>query len=297
MRLKGFIFCFLLAGFSASAQELNCNVQINSDKIQGSNKSVFTTLQKAITEFMNTRQWTNLDYEVSERIDCNMNIILNSADGENYKGEIVVQSRRPVFNSSYNTNLLNYRDVNFAFTYREFDPLEFNPNNINNSLTAVLAYYAYLVIGFDMDSFSRLGGTPYFQQAENIVSQAQSTSWSGWKAFENDKNRYALISNITDEAFKKFREYFYVYHRLGLDQMSINPTNGRASIAEGMDVVRDAYRSRPNAVLIVSFLDTKTDEIINIFKQGTQEEKEKVVEILSSVNPAQANRYQQIFQK
>jgi hypothetical protein len=297
MRLKGFICCFLLAGFSLSAQELNCNVQINSDKIQGSNKSVFTTLQKAITEFMNTRQWTNLDYEVAERIDCNMNIILNSADGENYKGELVVQSRRPVFNSSYYTNLLNYRDVNFAFSYREFDPLEFNSNNINNSLTAVLAYYAYLVIGFDMDSFSRLGGTPYFQQAENIVSQAQSTDWSGWKAFENDKNRYALISNITDEAFKKFREYFYVYHRLGLDQMSINPTNGRASIAEGMDVVRDAYRSRPNAILIVSFLDTKTDEIINIFKQATQEEKEKVVEILSSVNPSQANRYQQIFQK
>jgi len=297
MRLKGIILCFLLAGFSLSAQELNCNVQINSDKIQGSNKSVFTTLQKAITEFMNTRQWTNLDYEVAERIDCNMNIILNSADGENYKGELVVQSRRPVFNSSYYTNLINYRDVNFAFTYREFDPLEFNPNNINNSLTAVLAYYAYLVIGFDMDSFSRLGGTPYFQQAENIVSQAQSSDWSGWKAFENDKNRYALISNITDEAFKKFREYFYVYHRLGLDQMSINPTNGRASIAEGMDVVRDAYRSRPNAILIVSFLDTKTDEIINIFKQATQEEKEKVVEILSSVNPSQANRYQQIFQK
>ena len=148
-----------------------------------------------------------------------------------------------------------------------------------------------------MDSFSRLGGTPYFQAAENIVTQAQSTDWSGWRAFENDRNRYALISNIMDEAFKKYREYYYTYHRLGLDEMSVNSTNGRAKIAEGIDLLRDAYRARPTAVVVSSFLDAKNDELINIFKQGTTEEKQKVIEILTTVNPSQAARYEQINKK
>lgn len=297
MKLKFLIPVFLFAFTGLSAQELNCNLQINSDKIQGSNKAVFSTLQKAATEFMNNRRWTELSYEKEERIECNINIILSSAEGESYTGEIVVQSRRPVFNSSYTTNLLNYRDVNFKFTYREFDPLEFNINSLNSNLTAVLAYYAYLIIGYDMDSFSRLGGTPYFQSAESIVTQAQSTDWSGWKAFENDRNRYALINNIMDEAFKKYREYFYVYHRLGLDEMSVNSTNGRTRIAEGIDVLRDAYRARPNAIVVSTFLETKSDELINIFKQGTTEEKQKVVDVLTAINPAQTNRYEQILRK
>lgn len=297
MKFKLLLFSFLLLAGVTSAQELNCNLQINSDKIQGSNKSVFMTLQKAATEFMNNRRWTELAYEKDERIECNINIILNSVEGDNYTGEIVVQSRRPVFNSSYTTNILNYRDINFKFSYREFEPLEFNSNSLSSNLTAVLAYYAYLIIGYDMDSFSRLGGTPYFQVAESIVTQAQSSDWTGWKAFENDRNRYALISNIMDEAFKKYRDYFYVYHRLGLDEMSVNPTNGRAKIAEGLGSLRDAYRARPNAVVISSFLETKSDELINIFKKGTDEEKKKAVEILTTVNPAQTTRYEQILKR
>lgn len=297
MKIKLFVLALLLATNWTSAQELKCNLQINSDKIQGSNKSVFTTLQKAATEFMNDRRWTELTYEDNERIECTINIIINTAEGDNFTAELVAQSRRPVFNSSYTTTLLNFRDVNFSFTYREFDPLEFNISSLNSGLTAVLAYYAYLFIGYDMDSFSRLGGTPWFQAAEEIVTRAQSTDWPGWRAFENDRNRYALISNIMDEAFRKYREYFYTYHRLGLDEMVVNATNGRARIAQGIDVLREAYRARPTAVVISSFLDAKNDELINIFKKATPEEKEKVVEILSTVNPSQAARYDQINKK
>ncbi len=280
-----------------SAQELKCNLQINSDKIQGTNKSVFNTLQTAASEFMNNRKWTDLVYEENERIECNINIIINLVDGNNFSAEMLVQSRRPVFNSTYTTTLLNHRDKKFDFSYTEFETLEFNENNLNSNLTAVLAFYAYLIIGYDMDSFSRLGGTPYFRAAENIASLAQSTDWPGWRSIEKDWNRYTVINNIMDEAFKKYREYFYEYHRLGLDEMSINATNGRARIAGGMEALREAYRARPMSVLIALFLDAKNDEIINIFKQGTSEEKTKVIDILTTVNPSQANRYEQINRK
>lgn len=297
MKIRIFILsaCFLFGW--ADAQELNCNLQINSDKIQGSNKSVFATLQKAAAEFLNNRRWTDQVYEENERIECSVNIIINSAEGDSYSAEMVVQSRRPVFNSSYNTTLFNYRDLQLKFNYREFEPLEFNSSNLNSNLTAILAFYAYVIIGYDMDSFSRLGGTPCFQAAESIVSQAQSSDWAGWKAFDKEKNRYDLISNIMDEAFRKYREYFYEYHRLGLDEMSINSTNGRAKITAGIPVLRDVYRARPSTVVVSTFLDAKTDELVNVFKQGTPEEKKIVLEVLTTVNPAQTNRYEQIMKK
>ena len=297
MKRNLLIISFLVLYAGLTAQELNCNLQINSDKVQGSNKEVFKTLQKEASEFINNRRWTDLAYAEEERIDCNINIIISSAEGDNYRGELTVQSRRPVYNSSYFSSLLNFKDNSFIFTYKEFDPLEFSPTNLQSNLTAVLAYYAYLIIGYDMDSYSRLGGTPYFQAAENIVTQAQSSDWAGWKAFENDKNRYALINNIMDEAFKKYRNYFYEYHRLGLDEMTINATNGRAKIAEGLPLLREANRSRPSAVVISSFLDAKNDELVNILSEGTQKEKETAVEILTDINPTAANRYEQIFKK
>ena len=297
MKRKLLIISFIVLGVALMAQELNCNLQINSDKVQGSNKEVFKTLQKEANEFINNRRWTDLTYAEEERIDCNINIIISSAEGDTYRSELTVQSRRPVYNSSYFSSLLNFKDNSFIFTYKEFDPLEFSPTSLQSNLTAVLAYYAYLIIGYDMDSYSRLGGTPYFQAAENIVTQAQSSDWAGWKAFENDKNRYALINNIMDEAFKKYRNFFYEYHRLGLDEMTINATNGRAKIAEGLPLLREAKRARPSAVVISAFLDAKNDELINIFAEGSQKEKETAVEILTDINPTAANRYEQIFKK
>jgi hypothetical protein len=263
--------------------------------IQGSNKSVFSTLEKSVSDFINNRKWTELTYAPDERIECNMNIIVSKMENDVFTAEIQVQSRRPVFNSSYNTTLFNFRDNALVFNYKEFEVLEFNENSITSNLTAVLTYYVYLIIGYDMDSYSRLGGTPFFQAAERIVNNAQSLDMPGWRAFESTRNRYALISNLTDEAFKKYRNYFYEYHRLGLDEMSINMVNARARINAGLSVLRETNRTRPSSVAITSFLDAKTEELINIFKRATDQEKKNMIEVLSDVNPTQAERYESIL--
>ncbi len=285
----------LLIAASANAQELNCNIQINSDQISGSNKSVYNTLQKSVSEFVNNRRWTEMTYTNIERIECSMNIIIKKVEQDVFTAEIQVQSRRPVFNTNYNSTLFNFKDNNFTFDYKEFDQLEMNENTITSNLTAVLAYYVYIIIGYDMDSYTRLGGTPYFQAAESIVNAAQAADLVGWKAFESSRNRYALVNNLTDEAFKKYRNYFYEYHRLGLDEMSINMTNARARIAAGLPVLREANRARPSAVVISSFMDAKSDELINIFSKATDKEKKDAIEILSDVNPTQIDRYEKIL--
>jgi len=225
-----------------------------------------------------------------------MNIIVKKVDADIFTAEIQVQSRRPVFNSSYNSTLFNFKDNDFVFNYKEFDQLEINANTITSNLTAVLAYYVYLIIGYDLDSYSRLGGTPLFQSAESIVNAAQGADLGkGWKAFETNKNRYALINNILDEAFKKYRNYFYEYHRLGLDEMSINATNARGRIADGLPLLREANRARPSAIVISSFLDAKNDELINIFSKASTKEKTDAVQILSDINPTQTSRYEQML--
>lgn len=291
----------LLALPSLLAQELQCQVTVNSDQIEGSNKSVFNTLQTSITEFVNTTRWTNMTFTERERIECSMLIVVQSVSDNLFTAELQVQSRRPVFGSSYITPLLNFKDNYFNFTYQEYDRLEYQPNSVTGNLAAMLAYYCYLIIGHDMDSFSRLGGTPYFQQCENIVSMAQSASLenselTGWQAFGNNRNRYALTNNLMDEAFQAYRNFYYEYHRLALDQMATNVANARARIAEGLPVLRDANRARPATYLINTFLDAKADELTNIFKKGTQSEKEQVYSVLMDIDPTRNNLYETILQ-
>ena len=259
------------------------------------NRSVFNTLQKSISDFMNNRKWSEMTLANIEKIDCNLNIIIKTVEGDLFSGEIQVQSRRPVFNSSYTSTLFNHRDVQFNFNYKEFDVLEMNENTITSNLTAVLAYYAYIIIGYDMDSYSRLGGNSFFNAAQTIVNAAQAADLTGWKAFENNRNRYALINNLLDEAFSKYRNFFYEYHRLGLDEMSINMNNARARIAAGLPLLREANRARPNAVLVSSFIDAKSDELINIFSKAPTKEKEEVVRILSDIAPTQSERFERIL--
>lgn len=289
-----FLMLFVTA-LPVTAQELNCTFTINSDQVQGSNKSVFNTLQKSVTEFINNRRWTEQSYELEEKIECTMTMIVKQVENDVFTAELQVQSRRPVYNASYNTTLLNFRDNDIVFTYKEFDVLEFNQNMVTSNLTAILTYYAYLIIGYDMDSFSRMGGTPYFQAAEQLVASAQTLDMPGWRAFESKRNRYALINNLNDEAFRKFRNFLYEYHRLGLDEMTLNVVNARARISTGLPLIREANRSRPASVIITTFLDTKTDEIINIFKKATDQEKKTVIEILTDLNPAQSERYETIM--
>ncbi len=298
------LLALLWIGMPLAAQELNCNVTINSDQVEGSSKQLFTTLQQAISEYVNNTRWTNLTFAETERIECNMMIIVSSVSPENVvSAELQVQARRPVYGTTYTTPTLNFKDNNFNFTYQEFDQLQYQENVFTTNLTAMLAYYCYLIIGYDMDSFSRLGGTPYFQQCESIITACQTATMSdselnGWTAFsrssDSNRNRYAIINNIMDDAFKGYREYFYTYHRLALDQMQSNVGNARARIAEGMPVLQETYRARPTTYLINCFLDTKADELVNIFQRGTTEEKKQVYDILMAIDPTRQNTYNKI---
>lgn len=304
MKSLRYILVFLLVALihGVQAQELKCNLTINSDQVEGSNKSVFNTLQQSIQEFVNNSQWTNLTFQDKERIECNMLIVVKQVQDNMYICEFTCQSRRPVYGTTYTTPILNFKDNNFAFTYQEFDRLDFQQHTFTSNLTALIAYYCYLIIGHDMDSFSRLGGTPYFQICEDIVNAAQSaslesTEQSGWKAFDSNRNRYALINNLMDEAFKEYRQYFYDYHRYGLDEMINNVANGRARIASGIEILDKANKARPATYVINAFLDAKSDELVNIFQEGTEDERTKVYETLVNIDPTRQSTYEQIQQR
>lgn len=301
--MKKFRSILIALGLGSSlmltAQELKCTVSINSDMIQGSNKSVFNTLKQSIEEYVNNSKWTDLTFQEKERIECNMLLVVKSVQDNMYVCEFTCQSRRPVYGTTYTTPILNFQDNNFCFTYQEYDRLDHQQHTFTTNLTALLAYYCYLIIGYDMDSFARLGGTTYFQNCENIVTAAQSASLEeveakGWKAFDSNRNRYALINNLMDEAFKPYRSYFYEYHRLGLDEMVNNIANARARIVEGMPTLKEANRARPATYVVNTFLDAKNDELVNIFNGGTPEEKKKVYELLVDLDPTRQSKYDEI---
>ena len=299
MRYVACVVALVAMSISLGAQELKCNISINSEQVQGSNKAVFTTLQQSMEEFVNTQRWTNMTFQEKERIECSMMIVVKSVQDNMFVCEFTCQSRRPVFGTTYTTPTLNIKDANFTFTYQEYDRMEFQSNTFTSNLTALVAYYCYLIIGHDMDSFAKLGGTPYFQVCEDIVTSAQSASLDnaemvGWKAFESNRNRYALTNNLMDEAFKKYRAYYYDYHRHGLDEMVNNVANGRARIAKDIKVLKEAYNARPATYLVGTFLDAKSDELVNIFKSGTADEKKMVYELLMDIDPTRQDTYENI---
>lgn len=295
------ILTILLLGLAVmvQAQEIQCTVTINSDQIEGSNKQVFATLKTQIEEFMNHNRWTNMTYQEREKIDCQMMIIVNGVSDNIYQCSMQLQSRRPVYGTSYMTPVMNMQDKYFNFSYQEFDQLQYQQNQFSSNLTAMLTYYCYLVIGADMDTYQRLGGTPYYQLCEQIVNVCQTASMgdkeqTGWLRMthtDSNKNRYAIVNNLLDEAFHPYREYLYQYHRLGLDEMSQNVANARARIAQGMKVLRDANRARPATYIVGLFLDAKVDEIVQIFTKGTSEEKQQVYDLLMDVDATRQNQY------
>ena len=240
-----------------------------------------------------------MTFAETEKIECSMLIVVKQVLGNSYSCEMTLQSRRPVYGTTYTTPLLNFKDNAFNFTYQEFDRIEWQQNQFTTNLTAMLAYYCYLIIGHDMDSYQRLGGTPCFRMCEEIVNACQSASMEGseqkgWLAFDSNRNRYAMINNLQDEAFKKYRNFYYEYHRLGLDEMSGNVTNGRARIAEGLPVLKEAYRARPATYVINTFLDAKADELVDIFRKGTDKEKKEVYDLLIDIDPTRQNTYDRI---
>ncbi len=300
IRLLVAALLMVLATGNAASQELYCNVQVSAQKIQGSNREVFQNMQRDIYEFMNSMVWTDNIFSFSERIECNLLINLDEQlSADEFRGTIQVQLSRPVYNTTYESTVLNFVDNNFQFRYVEFQPLEFNPNSHTSNLVSVLAYYAYLLIGMDFDTYTQGGGTPYFQVAEKIVTNAQNAPEQGWKPYDGsrNRNRYWLVKNILDSEYAGVRQFLYLYHLRGLDRMESDMTQARTEIYESLRRLQEVYRRRPDPFMyyMTVVLDAKADEIVNIFSQGFPEEKNRVVQILTEIDPANENKYQKIL--
>jgi hypothetical protein len=299
MSKRYILILFLIFQLSVQAQELNCNVQIVSSQVQGTNKQVYQTLQKAVYEFLNNRAWSNSVFRQEERIECNLLIsVSDQPAADQFHATMQIQSRRPVYGSSYNSVLLNYMDNYVNFNYVEFQALDYNESSNTNNLTSLLAFYAYLILGLDYDTYAPMGGTEFFQKAERIVDNMQSSSDKGWKAFDDksNKDRYWLIKNMLDKNYEPVREFNYKYHRLGLDLMSTKTGEGRAEIAEDLKLLQNVYRMRPDPYmhLMQVVFDAKSDEIANVFSEAFPAENARVLTILGEIDPANARKYEKI---
>ena len=287
-----------LCSMVAAAQELNARVTVNHNQIQGTDASVFDELQQTLTQFINDRQWTNLQFQKNERIPCNFNITVTKYDKSSnmFTCKALIQATRTAYNSSYSTTIYNNTDNDFNFEYAQFDQLNFNEEMVDNQLTALIAYYAYLLIGINLDTFSPMGGEDVLQRCMNLTNNSQNLNFPGWKAFDNDRNRFAIINDYLDGAMKPFRQLQYDYYRLGLDEMASNVERGRTNITTAIEQnLKKCHEDRPMSMLPQIWTDYKRDELANIYKgKGTQKEKESVYEILFSINASQNNAWEKI---
>lgn len=293
-----FILLFLYV-YNSSAQELNVKINFNTQQIQQTDKSVFENLEQTLTQFMNERQWTELQYQQNERINCSFNITVNKYVKETnmFECSALIQANRPVYNSAYTTTIYNNKDADFNFIFIQFDQLQFIEENIDNQLMALMGYYAYLIIGLDLDTFSPLGGTEVLQRCMNLTNNAQHLEFPGWKAFENSRNRFAIINDYLDEAMKPFRQLQYDYYRKGLDEMATNAERGRNNITEALQLLKQAHDAKPLSLLPQIWTDYKRDELANIYKgKGTQKEKQAVYDILFGINASQSDAWDKIKQ-
>jgi len=279
----------------AGAQELNCMVSVVSQQVQGSNREVYDAMQKSIMEFMNNTSWTDHIFKDEERIQCQLmfNISDRISDDE-FQGTLQIQSSRPVWGTSLTTVMFNHRDNDIYFKFNDFEPLRFNETQFTSNLVSILAFYANLIIGLDYDSFSADGGTLFFQRAEAIVTNAQNSQQSGWKAYESTKNRYWLVENLLNDKYRAMRSCLYRYHRLGIDRMSERLDEGRAEIADALIELRPAYRENPTAIIFQIFFTAKSDEIVNIFSQSYPDEKNRVITALKEIDPGNMAKWDRI---
>lgn len=298
MKVLVLLFIFHLSLVTSFAQELQVKVNINHSQIQGSDVSVFENLQQTVEQFVNERQWTNLQFQKNERIVCSFNITVTKYIREENRFECtaLIQANRPVFNSAYTSTLYNNRDENFHFEFKQFDQLNFTDENVDNQLTALLAYYAYLIIGLDLDSFSPMGGSEILQQCMYLVNNAQNLGFPGWKSFEDSRNRFAIINDYLDGAMSPFRQLQYDYYRKGLDEMANNAERGRSEISTALEEgLKKAHEDKPLSLLPQIWTDFKRDELVNIYKgKGTQKEKERIYELLMGINASQNSSWEKI---
>ena len=294
-RLLFLSMAFSAAVFSTTAQELNCQVEVNSSQVSGTNSSsVFNTLQEAISEYINNTKFSNAQLSPNEKIECKLFLTVKDYTDNTVTGDLQVQSTRPVYNSSYTTTLINFKDSKIDFTYQEGDPLQFSEMSMESQLTAILNFYAYLILAIDFDSFSPHGGDPFYERLEQIVQMAQSSGETGWRAFEDNKNRSAVLSAYTDPSTQQLRDLIYDYHLQGLDQMALSPDKGRAKITSTLDILKNVYNVSPMSVGLSMFHDAKLDELVNVYSKGPQEERDRVSELLSSLYPTDQERIRKI---
>lgn len=290
MKRLSLLFISFLSFFSlAFAQELNCQVEFNTDQIEGTNKSVFNTLREAVNDYMNTTTFTPDQFAANEKIECRLFFTISeyNEDGT-VKGDLQIQAMRPVYNSSYTTTVLNFKDSKIDFSYREGEPLNFTVNSMESQITAILNFYAYLILALDYDSFAPKGGEPYWERLKQIVQMAQSSGEIGWKAFEDTKNRSAVLSAYTEgKTGEELRMMFYQYYRLGLDTMALTPDKGRAAITESLGAIADVYSLQPMSVALSLFRDSKMDELVNIYSKAPADERNKVYNLLQPIYPTE----------
>lgn len=277
-------------------QELNFRVVVNADQVQSSDRTLFKDMENALTQFLNTRQWTEDTYETFEKINANIIITLQNPKAIGvFEATVQVQSARPIYNSNYESILLNFADRDWQFEYIDSQPLEYNDNTFISNLTSMLAYYSYIILGLDYDSYSELGGSEYFQMALTVVNNAQQSNRAGWDALGSTRNRYWLVENLTNQQIIPLRKGIYKYHRLALDTFDKDPENSRKIILEVLKDMRAVRNIFPNSILVISFLDAKRDELINIFSEGSIPIKREAFDILATIDPSKSSEYQKII--
>ncbi len=288
------IGCFFFA-LAASAQELNCQVTVNSSQIEGSEKTVFNAMETSIREFINNRKWTSDIYQIDERIECSFLINLTERlSADQYKATLQIQARRPVYGTAYYTTTFNHIDNDFTFRYLQFDVLDFSESQYLSNLTSVLGFYVYMILGTDYDTFSKKGGEPFFQKAIDVVNNAQTANDAGWKAFESTDNRYWLVTNLVDPRFESLRICSYDYHRQGFDLLANKLEEGRENITVALESLRKLHRAVPNSLNMKLWFQAKGDEIVDLYSDANPEEKTRIINLLDQIDPARTSKYSKI---
>ena len=291
------ILCVLFAcvlSFHVTSQELNAQVIVNSDLVNQSNQQKFKTLERALKEFINTQVWTEKVFLNQEKINCSFVFNLSAYSNDQFEATLQVQSERPVYQTSYDSPVLNFLDKDITFSYQEFQPLFFNESSFESNLISLISFYAYVIIGLDADTFLQNGGNRYFEKARQVVNLAQSSVRKGWKPGDGLRNRFWLIDSLRSNTFKEYRQTMYNYHRSGLDQMTNDPIAGKKALMLSIQDLEPLFQRRPNAFLLQLFFDAKVEEIVNLFQEGPKIDFKKTEDVLKKIAPFFGGRWKQI---